>query len=69
MIHPAIDIDFNLSHSGDLAVMAVSTSHTVGVDIEKERPIADPLRIAHRTFPLHWIDRLDGLNKQALNSE
>ncbi len=32
-------IDFNISHSGDLAVCAISTSGRVGIDVERTREI------------------------------
>ncbi len=34
-------IQFNLSHSGDFVVIAFSTSHSLGIDLEKIRPIPD----------------------------
>ena len=36
---PAGNLHFNLSHSGGIAVCAISASHPVGVDIEVPRPI------------------------------
>ncbi len=41
-------LSFNLSHSGDLAVLAVSRDGEVGVDVERVRDI--DLRIARRYF-------------------
>jgi 4'-phosphopantetheinyl transferase len=34
----AIRLEFNLSHSGELALVAVSGEHEVGVDVERVRP-------------------------------
>ena len=41
---------FNLSHTRDLVVLAVSASIPVGVDTEMNRPIPDFLQIAERYF-------------------
>jgi 4'-phosphopantetheinyl transferase superfamily len=40
-------LHFNLSHSGELALVAVSDA-PVGVDIEQHRAIADPVAFARR---------------------
>jgi 4'-phosphopantetheinyl transferase len=50
---------FNLSHSGDHAVLAVSRSAEVGVDIECVRPIEREL--AARTFSAAEVAALDAL--------
>lgn len=43
------DFDFNLAHSGDLALLALS-SRRVGVDVEQLRDMANALAIARRFF-------------------
>lgn len=48
---PGSTIEFNLSHCPDLALLAVTAGHAVGVDVEAGRHIADPLRVAGRMFP------------------
>ena len=45
------EIKFNLSHSGERALVAVSVGLEVGVDIEKLRPLSQCLSIAERFFP------------------
>jgi 4'-phosphopantetheinyl transferase len=44
------DLDFNLSHSGDLALVATARGVRVGIDVERLRPGRDPLRVADRYF-------------------
>jgi 4'-phosphopantetheinyl transferase len=41
---------FNLSHSGDLALLAVSADGEVGVDVERVRPLPDLEAVAARWF-------------------
>ncbi|MEO3872002.1 4'-phosphopantetheinyl transferase superfamily protein [Nonomuraea sp. B12E4] len=41
---------FNLSHSGDVALLAVSATRDVGVDVERVRHDMDVVRLAHRFF-------------------
>jgi 4'-phosphopantetheinyl transferase len=41
---------FNISHSSDLAVMAVVAGSAIGVDIEKIRPAVECLQLAKRFF-------------------
>ena len=43
------DLAFNLSHSGDLALVAIARGMRVGVDVERPRD-RDPLRVADRYF-------------------
>jgi 4'-phosphopantetheinyl transferase len=45
---PFSDVEFNLSHSGDRAMIAVSRSIPVGVDIERIRPGVDMVPLLHR---------------------
>jgi 4'-phosphopantetheinyl transferase len=44
------DLDFNLSHSGDVALMATGRGLHLGVDVERLRRARDPLRVANRYF-------------------
>jgi len=41
---------FNLSHSGELALLAVADDRDVGVDVERIRPLADARGISERHF-------------------
>jgi 4'-phosphopantetheinyl transferase len=46
----ASDIQFNLSHAGELAVVAVARTRAVGVDVEEVRPLPDLEAMARRYF-------------------
>lgn len=41
---------FNLSHSGDLAIVCIASQSEVGVDLESIRPVASAAAIARRRF-------------------
>lgn len=43
-------VRFNLSHSEQWGLLAVSRAGEIGVDIEKQRPMADVLRLAQTAF-------------------
>lgn len=45
-----LKLDFNLSHSGDYALIAVAREHKVGVDVELFRDNMEVEKIAHRFF-------------------
>jgi 4'-phosphopantetheinyl transferase len=49
---PAVpDLKFNLSHSHDMALVAVANGLEVGVDVETLRPLRECMAIAERFFP------------------
>jgi 4'-phosphopantetheinyl transferase len=48
--HAAADLHFNVSHSGDLAVIGVSLGCEVGVDVEQLRDVGHLEQIARRFF-------------------
>lgn len=45
------ELKFNLSHSHDIALVAVALGIEVGVDVEHLRPMPDCLAVAERFFP------------------
>ncbi len=51
LIGPGPTIEFNLSHSMEVALLAVCRDFSVGVDIEQMRRIDEPLRLARRALP------------------
>ena len=44
------DIDFNLAHSHEMAVCAISYGRAIGVDVERVEPMRDWKQIAAKTF-------------------
>jgi len=63
---PALDgvhaaLGFNLSHSGDVAVIAAGWDRAVGVDLELRRPLPDLAALAARSFALRERAVLDAL--------
>ena len=44
------NLNFNLSHSGDFVLIAIASSHKVGVDVEKHRQDMEHEKIANRFF-------------------
>ena len=54
-------LQFNLSHSGDIALVAVAQSRQVGADIEQVRPMPDLQAVAARVCTPGELDRLGGL--------
>jgi 4'-phosphopantetheinyl transferase len=57
----AARIEFNLSHSGALALIAVARSRQVGVDVEQVRPIPDLESVAARVCTPGELAVLAGL--------
>jgi len=55
---PAGDLEFNLSHSGDAALVGVSLRSPLGVDIELVRDVPDFLAIAERHFAPSEVEDL-----------
>lgn len=52
---------FNLSHSGDLALVAVANMGPVGVDVEELREVSDTTALARRYFAVAEQARLEGV--------
>jgi 4'-phosphopantetheinyl transferase len=55
-------LHFNLSHSGDLAIIAVSRGSVVGVDIEQKRPGVDIDIVSSRFFSQQEIQLLNSID-------
>ena len=63
---PDRGLEFNLSHARGVGLLAVTVGADVGIDIELERHVDDPLRIARRVMAGADIDLLAGLPVTAL---
>jgi len=60
----AVDLRFNVSHSGELALVAVTTGCEVGVDVEQLRPVKQMDEIAVRYFHRLEIDAVTATKKK-----
>ncbi|HZV33791.1 MAG TPA: 4'-phosphopantetheinyl transferase superfamily protein [Verrucomicrobiae bacterium] len=58
------ELHFNLAHSEELAVFAMSRIRGIGIDVEKQRPIDDAESIAERFFSAHESRQLKSLPAQ-----
>lgn len=58
-------LHFNVSHSGDLALIAVSRTRELGVDVEKTRPISEAARIVRSYFTETETDQFHQLDESA----
>lgn len=55
------DLRFNVSHSGDVALIVVTTGVRIGVDVERVRPLQGLDAIISRFFSVEEIDALSTL--------
>ena len=55
---PARPLKFNLSHCGNVLVVALSLTAEVGVDVERVRPVPEWRRIADRVFDPATLEQL-----------
>jgi 4'-phosphopantetheinyl transferase len=59
-LDPPSPVQFNVSHSAGLALIAVAAEADVGVDIEQLRPRSDLPGLARRVFTERERDAIDG---------
>jgi 4'-phosphopantetheinyl transferase len=58
-------VEFNLSHSEDIALIAVARGQPVGVDVQHWSDSVEHLRLAERLFSPHECDALRALTHEA----
>ena len=58
MLTPDCGVQFNLSHSEDQALFAVTRAARIGVDLEKIRPLSDADALAERHFSVRELSHL-----------
>jgi len=54
-------LSFSMSHSHGIAVYAVATAATLGIDVERRRPVDGTMEIARRFFAPREVETLDRL--------
>jgi 4'-phosphopantetheinyl transferase len=56
---------FNLSHSGELALIAIGAEREVGIDVERIRPRRNLLALARRALAPAEVARIESARSQA----
>jgi 4'-phosphopantetheinyl transferase len=60
---PDFPLDFNLAHSGELGLLALS-QRRLGVDVEELRPLRDGMQLARRFFSPREVEALAALPEE-----
>lgn len=63
--HERLAASFNLSHSGELAALALVRARRIGIDIEAERPLTDASLLARRILSPSERERFEALPESA----
>ena len=56
-------VEFNISHSGDVVLVALAAGFQVGIDVERQDPISDMAATWRRNFHPGEVAELDRLDK------
>jgi 4'-phosphopantetheinyl transferase len=62
LLNPSAALEFNVSHSGDCVLIAVTSGVSCGVDIEHNRSITEEREVTERFFcprELKWLSRAE----------
>lgn len=62
LLEPASSLEFNLSHTAERVVLAITSSRPLGVDIELVRPIENASSMARRFFSDNEVRALENLD-------
>jgi 4'-phosphopantetheinyl transferase len=62
---PRSDLEFNIAHSQNLALLAFTRGRSVGIDVEWTRPIEDAVAIANRFFSPAENSALNAVDESA----
>jgi len=68
-INHSTPLAFNLSHSADLALLAVTRGTAIGIDVEPDRVRPNARAIARRIFPKKTLSIIEPLNDDAFQQE
>jgi 4'-phosphopantetheinyl transferase len=60
-LSPADGLQFNMTHSGGIAAIALGAHCQIGIDLEKIRPLPEMQRIANRVFCLEEVTEIMSL--------
>ncbi len=63
-LEPKNAVRFNLSHSGELALLAVALEYELGVDVEALRPVPEAESIARSNFSPNEYETFCGLDQK-----
>lgn len=64
-----IQLEFNLSHSEELAIYGITCHHLIGVDVEYLRPMPDAEKLAKRFFCHQEFEKINSLSIIHKNTE
>ncbi len=57
------NLEFNITHSGEIMLVALTTDRNVGIDIERIRPMVDMSRMIELYFSAREIEELSSYNE------
>lgn len=61
LANPGIQLEFNLTHTGDYAALAIAVDTQVGIDLERIREKLNTAKIARQVFSVNETEQLEAL--------